>query len=412
MSLVARSITRFVDSSGDVDTVIATPAPDVEWLAVPNFENNVRESAFSQTFTGFVTGGGAATAVFTLISVSGDSATALGLSFSGDALEGTVTVGAGSFRVRADYSGNSFFSDDFIFSGIATGTADTVAPTRPLIVAATVTSETGISLSILPPCDTKTPAESAAGLASIEVYRGENATNYALVTTISVNTGLSVQFTANQIGSMFTTPSATQTAADWSLTAEGVYGIDSPSPSGDEILFVAAPVSGNFDISAEIPSFSAPTSSKTMAMLMVRETLAADGKFIANGRLSNAASSPAPIYSEVKFRPTVGANIQFNNPQSDLSGSYWFRINRTGDLFSCYIWQEGDTNWTLNQSQTIVMSQGVFVGMACASGLADTEATVAINNVCLQNLSLVTFNDGLLATGTTYGYKCKGVDLA
>ena len=121
MTLVSKAIKRPLNVDGSISTVIPTPPPDVEWVAVPNYTNNERGVAFSETVRAFATGTGAATAALTLVSVSGATASDLGLEVTGDSLEtSAATIGSGSFRYQADYSGNSFYSNDFTFS-IVTG---------------------------------------------------------------------------------------------------------------------------------------------------------------------------------------------------------------------------------------------------------------------------------------------------
>lgn len=415
MTLAARSLTLFPDAGGVISSVRPEPTPDVIWGTVPDYENQEESTAFSvDVRAGFMSGTGAATAVITIEDVSGDTASTLGLSISGSDNLATAagTVGAGVFRLVATYNSVAYRSNTFAFSVVAAASPDAQAPTAPLIVGWSAASTTQIDLTILPPCDPKTPVSDADGMDTIDIYRNVSGGSYSLLTQKSISAGISIQMAANTIGTHGVSPSSTQTGASWEVTAEGVNGIDDTDPADDEIYFIAGNVSGDFDLSCKIPDYTSPTGSKTAGQLMVRESVGVDSKFISNGRLANVGSAPDPIYSEVKFRNATGGGVQYANPQNNLSGDHWFRINRTGDLFTCYIWKEGQQSWVLNQTQTIVMNSAVLAGMFVNSGLAATTATVDFENVCLQNLALVTHSDTGLTASTTYGYKCKGVDLA
>ncbi len=413
VTLTARSITVVPDASGNVDTQRPAPAAalDVSWSTVPNFENQLQSSAFSQELrTAYMSGTGAATAVISIIDISGDTAaTLLATIQSLDFLSTPATVlGAGVFQLKASVGGNDFFSNSFALS-IVTPASDTLAPTVPLIKSVTGT-DTQNDIVIIPPSDPKSPASDANGMASVELHSKAGAGSFSLLATKSISAGISIQMSANTIGTHGVSPSSTQTGADWEVTAEGVIGLDSSVVQADDIYYISGPVSGDFDLTCRIPSYTAPLLSKTSAQLMVRETIAVDSKFITSGRLSNSASSPDPKFSEVKFRAVTGGSIQFANPQTDLSGDYYFWINRTGDVFTCYIFKQGDTGWTQNRQETIVMNANVQAGFFLNSGLLNTTATVDFEEVSLQNLALITHSDTGLTEDTLYEYKCKGVD--
>jgi hypothetical protein len=409
VTLQARSIFQPPDPGGDVDTVKPNAA-DVEWATVPDFPNQPQSTAFSEELrTAYMSGPGAATAVITVELVSGTPLATMGLTIQGgDNLDTPATnIGAAVIRLKATYLSQDFFSNDIVFTIVSTGT-DTIAPTAPPMLSAAVISDTQIDIEVLPPCDPKIQSQDADGMDTVEIHANINGGGFSLLTTPDIDPGLSVQLFANTIGIHGTSPSSVQTGADWSLTAEGVDGIDTVS---DEIYFIGGDVVGDFDITCKIPSYSAPLNSKTAAQLMIRESIAADSRFISTGRLSNVASSPDPKFSEVKWRTQPGAGVQFSNPQLTLVGDYWYRINRTNNLFSCYIFQQGDTGWTLNRQETINMDTSVVAGIFCNSGLALTNSTVTFEDVCIQNLPVIAFSHTGLTADDTVEYKARGVSL-
>jgi len=409
MALVAKSLTIFADGGGDVDSVQPLPSPDVIWATVPDYANNPQSTAFSEDVRAFMSGTGAATAVITIELVSGDTLATQGLTIqSSDNLDTAANnVAASVIRLVATFNSVAYPSNNFVFTVVATGT-DVIAPTEPLMLSATAVGDSQVDMLILPPCDPKIPSEEAAGMDTVEIHRKVGAGAFSLLTTKDIDPGLSVQLFANTIGTHGASPSSSQIGPDWQLTAEGVDGIDTVS---DEIYFIAGDVVGDFDLHCKIPSYTAPLLSKTAAQLMVRESLDADAKFITSGRLSNAGSSPDPKFSEVKWRPVTGGTVQFSNPQVSLSGDYYFWINRSGDVFTCYIFQQGDSGWTQNRQETIVMSASVKAGIFLNSGLAGTTATADFDNVCLQSLPVIAHSDTGLTAATAYEYKCKGVSL-
>ena len=414
MTLQARSITAFPNANGDVDTVVPVPdaGQDVVWATVGPFENQVQSVAFSEDMRLLLSGTGAATAVISIDPVggiSGDSPAVMGLSIvAGDDLEtAAATVSAGVIRLKATYLSVDYFSNEIPFSVVAVATPDTVAPTPSLFATWEAIDDTQIDLTIIPGSDIKTPSSEADGMDSIDIYRNEDGGAYSfLVNKPLPGPGISPQLLDNTIGSHGIAPSSIQTGSQWELTAEG-GDIDN-----DQIFLVAGQVAGDFDLTCSIAEFSAPVLSKTQAQLMVRDTVAAGSKLITCGRISNTASSPAPIYSEVRWRPEDGATVQWNNPQNNLNGTYWFWINRTGDVFSCYIFKEGDPRWTLLQQATIVMSQSVLAGIWLGSLLPGTTSTVPFTNVSVQNLAHITHSDTSLTEQIAYGYKLKSIDLS
>lgn len=420
MALVSVSLQEPADAGGVFSTASPSVTPDVTWATVPDFANNPQGTPFSQEFrSAYLSGTGAATATLELVEVAGDTAATLGLAFDGDNLESAAaTLGSGTFQVKATYSGADYFSNVFEFS-VATTSADTQEPTAPVIKSLSPVGNTQIDIEILPPMDPITPTSVADGMDTVEIHRSVDGGAYSLLTTKDIDAGISPQFQENEVADSppITVSAAEQTGANWALVTTGL-GVYNSNGYGDELTYVGAQITGDFNLYCAIPSYAGLTglsaatgTTGTAAGLMIRESLLGTSRFYSNGRISNYTSAPDPIYSEVKVREVTAGTIQPLNPQSNLTGTSWFWINRTGDVFTAYIFTQGDDAWTLNDSRVLSMPGTVWAGIFGASGHPTTEAYLSFTDLTLQNLAVVTHSDSGLSENTRYDYKARGVSL-
>lgn len=157
------------------------------------------------------------------------------------------------------------------------------------------------------------------------------------------------------------------------ITSGGAIG-----GTSDQFQFSYQTVSENFDVAVRVANLSlSDTWSK--AGLMARETLAAGGRF--------AASLATPAINGCFFGwrdPADGAS-QSGGSFPDNYPNTWLRLNRVGNVFSGFASYDGQI-WTLLASQTIAMSNQLYLGFAVDSD--QTNQTVAAQFVQITNLPL------------------------
>ena len=129
--------------------------------------------------------------------------------------------------------------------------------------------------------------------------------------------------------------------------------------TNDQFEFSYKLVSGNFDIAARLAGFSL-SDTWAKAGLMARESVAPGGRF--------AASLATPVMNGCFFewRDPAGNTNQSVGDFPDNYPNTWLRLNRVGNLFSGFASYDGQT-WTLLASETIAMSNQVYLGFAVDS---------------------------------------------
>jgi RHS repeat-associated protein len=157
--------------------------------------------------------------------------------------------------------------------------------------------------------------------------------------------------------------------------ANGVFTVQGAgggfSGTADAFHFVYQPLSGNGTIVARIVSVG----SSAQAGVMIRNSLnpadmMADGDYY-GGR----------IY--FRYRTTVGGSASNSNGTASLP--YWVMLVRAGSTFSAYMAPDG-VNWVqIGTSQTITMSQNVFIGLGVSSDTTSSLATATFDNVSVSS---------------------------
>ena len=135
----------------------------------------------------------------------------------------------------------------------------------------------------------------------------------------------------------------------------------------DQFEFSAKPVSGNFDLAVRLAGL---TLSDTWAKagVMARESLAAGGRFAA------VLATPSINGCFCEWRDPANATNQTAGAFPAHYPNTWLRLSRVGNLFTGYASYDGQT-WTLLASQTITMSNQVYLGFAVDSDLAGQAVT-------------------------------------
>lgn len=421
MALQSTAVDAPPDIAGIVSTRRPEPSPDVAWAAVPDYSNQPQSTAFSEDVRVLLSGTGAATAVITIVDVSGDTAATLGLSISGgdNLASAAATVGSGVFRLKATYNSVEYLSASFTFS-VVTVASDTLAPTEVLPLSWVANGATQVDLSFLVPIDPKAPSVDATGVKEIEIHRSTDGTNFSLLATKPVSPGISPQLVQNTVGTVGGTPVVTQNGADWEITAQsGGNAGRGFILTADGLVFVAAPVSGDFTATVLVKEFGGILGSFSAAYLMARETLAADSKAIAatsradNDIDTNTDGFGDNVRCQSQHRLTTGGNQGSEVAVQNVLGDRYLRLDRAGNTFTTYFWQASLTAWQQMGQQTIATVDSIFVGLAVAPRSGDSSTiTVAFEEFAVTTQAVVTHSDTGLTEGQTYYYKARGTDLA
>jgi hypothetical protein len=137
--------------------------------------------------------------------------------------------------------------------------------------------------------------------------------------------------------------------------------------TSDQFQFSYKLVSGNFDFAVRLAGLSL-SDTWAKAGLMAREALTPGGRF--------AASLATPAINGCFFEwrdPADGTN-QSAGSLPDNYPNTWLRLNRVGNLFSGFASYDGQT-WTLLASQTLTLSNQLYLGFAVDSDQTNQTVT-------------------------------------
>lgn len=144
------------------------------------------------------------------------------------------------------------------------------------------------------------------------------------------------------------------------FTVEGAGEIGGRS---DAFYFVHQPLSADGEITARIVALE-----RGYACVMVRETLAANSRYVAIG-----------VDESLKFREQHRSKTgnRTSSTTSSLAGylpNLWVRIRRTGNSFACYRSTDG-ASWVKMTTPSVTMSSEALIGLAVASGSFSSTET-------------------------------------
>ena len=137
--------------------------------------------------------------------------------------------------------------------------------------------------------------------------------------------------------------------------------------TSDQFQFSYQVVSGNFDLSVRLAGLSL-SDTWAKAGMMARETLTP-------GRAFRRGAGHAAINGcFFEWRDPAKATNQSGGSFPDNYPNTWLRLNRVGNFFSGFASYDGQT-WTLLASQTIALSNQLYLGFAVDSDQTNQTVT-------------------------------------
>jgi hypothetical protein len=215
------------------------------------------------------------------------------------------------------------------------------------------------------------PSGATSGPLVVSVAPSMNDSNPVIFTVTSQplpNTWLD-----QDVGSVGVAGSASYTSGTFTVNGggAGIYG------NADAFHLVYQPLTGDGTIVARVVSLQGGVG-YVSAGVMIRNTLDAGS--------ANAKTADWHFYGAIYFDVRTAAGGSTTEPgNASATLPYWVKVSRSGNTFSSYVSPDG-VNWTqLGASQTIILNQSVYVGLAVTSG-----STTALANATFDNVSIAT----------------------
>jgi len=283
-----------------------------------------------------------ATATFDNVSVSASVGSA--------PLINTISATTGAAGSQVLISGSGF--------GNAQGNSQVTLNTVPVSI--NFWSNTFISLTI--------PSGATSGDLVVSVAPSMNDSNavWFTVTSQPLPTG----WLDRDVGTANVVGAASYSNGTFTVSGAG-YQIYS---SADAFHFAYQPLAGDGSITARVVSMQGAAGWWAAAGVMIRETM--------NAGATNAAIVESPQPNNFGFEARTTTNgYSSQSGWVSVTPPYWVKLTRSGNNFSGYTSADG-TTWTqIGSTQTINMSQNVYVGLAVESGSSSSLATATFDNV-------------------------------
>jgi regulation of enolase protein 1 (concanavalin A-like superfamily) len=194
----------------------------------------------------------------------------------------------------------------------------------------------------------------------------------ASATTQAAPAGLPSPWTQADVGSVTPPGTGTFASGTFTLTAAGTDVWN----SADGIHFVYQPMSGDGTIIAKVTGIT-NTNGWAKAGIMMRQSLAANAP--------EAAMHVTPTNGTVfTYRKTIGGSS--DGDFASGAAPYWVKLTRSGNVFTAYRSSDGAT-WTQVGTQTITMTQTIYVGLCVTSHNATAIATGTFTNVSVNGVT-------------------------
>ena len=162
----------------------------------------------------------------------------------------------------------------------------------------------------------------------------------------------------------------------WTIVADGrdIWG------TSDQFHYVYLPARSDCEIIARVSSI-VNTDDWAKAGVMIRETLAADSKFV------DVVMTPLDGMRCVSLQLRVETGGVAGELWSGLSSlPQWVKLVREGDSFTGYHSDDG-FSWVEIDNTTVLMSQDVYLGLAVTSHSSGTLTTAVISNVTITDFA-------------------------
>jgi RHS repeat-associated protein len=177
------------------------------------------------------------------------------------------------------------------------------------------------------------------------------------------------------IGPVGMTGSATYSNGEFTVKGAG-QGIGYGSFS-DTIHFVYQTLSGDGTIVARVVSLQGASA---QAGVMIRETLSHGAT---NGYTYFWNASPGTYFT---YRASTGGTTASQTGNGSAL-PYWIKVVRSGNTFSGYASLDGSIWTQIGASQTIIMAQNVYIGLAVSSQSTSALATATFDNTSVTSIA-------------------------
>ncbi len=151
----------------------------------------------------------------------------------------------------------------------------------------------------------------------------------------------------------------------------------------DDAHFVYQPVTGDFELIAQVDSYSGDTSyAYAKAALMFKEDAGAGLPGAQAGSVYQSLNYSSDDYWYQ--RNSGGTFISSYNSAAlnTTGGGALLRLTRTGDVFRTYQWDDGSSSWVQHGGdRTAALDTNGYVGIAATSGTTNGLLTVQFSNV-------------------------------
>lgn len=177
--------------------------------------------------------------------------------------------------------------------------------------------------------------------------------------------------------------------------------------NSDSFHYVYQPVNGNVTITAQVTSLDA-TNPWAKAGVMIRDGLGADAK---NALIAITAANGVTFQRRI-----ATAGVSTSNQQTGAAAPYWVRLVRSGNLLTSFYSTNG-SSWTQLGSETIALTNQVYVGLAHTSHDATLTGLAKFANVSVQTSAWVNRDIGsplagsATVSGSTVTTRAAGDDI-
>jgi RHS repeat-associated protein len=323
------------------------------------------------TFTGYVAADGVnwvkvgasqtinmAQTIYVGLGVSSQRGSLSTVTFDGVTLNSSVNSGpvitsvsatTGSIGSQVVISGQNFGATQGNSSVLLSGAATTINSW----------SATSITITI--------PAGASTGYLIVSVAPGMDDSN-AIDFTIT-NNPLPPGWLDQDVGAVGAAGGATYSNGVFTVqgSGNGLLG----SETADSFHFVYQALTGDGTISARIASISGG-----QAGVIVRETLDASATTMTTSNFSA---------NNLVYRTTTGGSTVLVSASGTIP--YWFRVTRSGSVFTGYISNDGMTWENVSVSQSINMAQTIYIGFGASSTQPGQLSTATFDNVSQNSIA-------------------------